>query len=115
MSTAVPPTATQPGATQRSATQLGMIGLGRMGANMVRRLLAAGIGCVAYDLNPEAVAELAGEGAAPAADLAAFVNALAPPRNIWIMVPAAYVGATVDQLRPLLTAGDTIVDGGNSW
>jgi 6-phosphogluconate dehydrogenase len=95
--------------------QLGMIGLGRMGANMVRRLLRAGIECVAFDLNPAAVAELADDGAVPAADLEAFVAALAPPRNIWIMVPAAYVGATVDQLRPLLAAGDTIVDGGNSW
>jgi 6-phosphogluconate dehydrogenase len=110
MSTAVPPTATQPG-----ATQLGMIGLGRMGANMVRRLLRAGIDCVAYDVNADAVADVADEGAAPAADLTAFVAALAQPRNIWIMVPAAYVGATVDQLRPLLAAGDTIVDGGNSW
>ncbi len=96
-------------------TQLGMIGLGRMGANMVRRLMSGGHDCVVYDVAPAAVAELAGEGAVPAGDLAEFVAALAPPRNIWIMVPAAYVGATVDQLVPLLAAGDTIVDGGNSW
>ncbi|HWL42849.1 MAG TPA: decarboxylating 6-phosphogluconate dehydrogenase [Ilumatobacter sp.] len=96
-------------------TQLGMIGLGRMGANMVRRLMHAGHECVVYDVAPAAVADLADEGATPAADLAAFVAALTPPRNIWIMVPAAYVGSTVDQLVPLLEPGDAIVDGGNSW
>ena len=114
MSSAEPPTSPQP-ATQPVATQLGMIGLGRMGANMVRRLMLAGVECVAYDLDPAAIADVARDGAVPAADLAAFVGALTPPRNIWIMVPAAYVGSTVDQLRPLLGAGDTIIDGGNSW
>lgn len=95
--------------------QLGMIGLGRMGANMVRRLMQAGIECVGYDLDQAAVAELAAEGAIPAADLVEFVAALRPPRNVWIMVPAAYVGATVQQLEALLEPGDTIIDGGNSW
>jgi 6-phosphogluconate dehydrogenase len=99
----------------QATTQLGMIGLGRMGANMVRRLMAAGHECVVYDVAPAAVADLADEGATPSADLAAFVAALAPPRNVWIMVPAAYVGATVDQLVALLEPGDTIIDGGNSW
>ncbi len=95
--------------------QLGMIGLGRMGANMVRRLLAAGHDCVVYDVSAAAVDELAAEGATPAHTLQELVAALAPPRNVWVMIPAAYVGATVDDLAPLLAAGDTIIDGGNSW
>ena len=96
-------------------TQLGMIGLGRMGANMVRRLMADGHDCVVYDVARPPIDELADEGARPAYDLAAFVAELTAPRNIWIMVPAAYVGATVDQLTPLLDPGDTLIDGGNSW
>ena len=95
--------------------QLGMIGLGRMGANMVRRLMADGHECVVHDVSPEPVDELAGEGATPAHTLAALVAALEPPRNIWVMIPAAYVGGTVEQLAPLLSPGDTIIDGGNSW
>jgi 6-phosphogluconate dehydrogenase len=95
--------------------QLGMIGLGRMGANMVRRLLRAGHTCVAYDLNEAAVAALEAEGAVGARTLEEFVAALAPPRNVWIMVPAAFVASTVDKVSPLLAADDTIIDGGNSY
>jgi len=104
-----PPPGTQPG------VQLGMIGLGRMGANMVRRLMSDGHRCVVYDIDPAAVAAVADEGATPAVDLARLVAELAPPRNIWIMVPAAYVGNTVEQLAGLLDPGDTLIDGGNSW
>ena len=95
--------------------QLGMIGLGRMGANMARRLMADGHECVAYDLSEAAIVELEGDGAYGARNLEEFVTALAAPRHVWIMVPAAFVGATVDRLAPLLGSGDTIVDGGNSW
>ena len=102
----------QPG---QQTMQLGMIGLGRMGANMVRRLMAAGHECVVHDLSPAAVDELAGEGAVAALALDELVAALAPPRNIWVMIPAAYVGDTVARLAPLLAPGDTIIDGGNSW
>jgi 6-phosphogluconate dehydrogenase len=94
--------------------QLGMIGLGRMGANMVRRLLADGHTCVAYDVNADAVAAIEKEGSGGATDLAAFVEALTPPRAVWIMVPAAFVDSTVTSLEPLLAEGDTIIDGGNS-
>ncbi len=94
--------------------QLGMIGLGRMGANMVRRLMAGGHDCVVYDRAPQAVATLAGEGATGASSLAGLVERLQPPRAIFAMVPAAFVGATVDELRPLLARDDTFVDGGNS-
>ncbi len=95
--------------------QLAMIGLGRMGANMVRRLMAGGHECFAYDVNPESVAEMQAEGATGAADLASLVEAMEAPRNLWIMVPAAYVDGVIDELKPLLSAGDTIIDGGNSY
>jgi 6-phosphogluconate dehydrogenase len=95
--------------------QLGMIGLGRMGANLVRRLMRDGHRCVAYDVNPDAVKSLAAEGATGAESLADFVAKLEAPRNIWIMVPAGIVDQTLAELRPLLEAGDVVIDGGNSY
>jgi 6-phosphogluconate dehydrogenase len=94
--------------------QLGMIGLGRMGGNMVRRLMRAGHECVAFDVSADATARLAAEGATPAASLTAFVEALRPPRTVWLMVPAALVDAEVEALAGLLAPDDVIVDGGNS-
>jgi 6-phosphogluconate dehydrogenase len=94
--------------------QLGMIGLGRMGANMVRRLRKAGHDCVVYDVHAEAVQALAREGATGSTSLAAFVKALARPRAVWLMVPAAVVDATLHDLVPLLEADDVVIDGGNS-
>lgn len=95
--------------------QIAMVGLGRMGANMVRRLMAAGHECVVHDVNEEPIAALEAAGAAGARSLDELVSLLAAPRHVWIMVPAAFVGATVDKLAPLLSPGDTIIDGGNSW
>jgi 6-phosphogluconate dehydrogenase len=96
--------------------QLAMIGLGRMGANMVRRLHHDGHDCVVHDVDPSAVAALVDElGVTGAGTLEDLVAALEAPRAIWIMVPAAFVGGTVERLVPLLDPGDTIVDGGNSW
>ena len=95
--------------------QLGMVGLGRMGANMVRRLLRAGHACVAYDRNPEAVQGAARDGAAPAASRAELVAQLARPRAIWLMLPAAVVDSELAAWLPLLEAGDTVIDGGNSY
>jgi 6-phosphogluconate dehydrogenase len=95
--------------------QLGMIGLGRMGANMVRRLELAGHECVGFDIDPQAVATLAGEGMTGAQSLNTLVDQLAPPRHVWIMVPAAFVDSTIAALAPLLEPGDAIIDGGNSW
>ena len=96
--------------------QLGMIGLGRMGANMVRRLHHDGHDCVVHDVDDAAIAGLEAElGVTGARSLGDLVAAMTPPRAIWIMVPAAFVEATVDSLAPLLDPGDTIIDGGNSW
>jgi 6-phosphogluconate dehydrogenase len=95
--------------------QLGMIGLGRMGANLVRRLMRDGHRCVAYDVSADAVKQLEADGATGATSLADFVGKLEQPRAIWIMVPAAIVQQTIDELRPLLAGGDIIIDGGNSY
>jgi 6-phosphogluconate dehydrogenase len=95
--------------------QLGMIGLGRMGANIVRRLMRAGHECVVYDVDPQAVAALAAEGATPADSLADLAAKLDAPRAAWVMVPAAYAGATVMGLSEHLEAGDVVIDGGNSY
>jgi 6-phosphogluconate dehydrogenase len=94
--------------------QLGMIGLGRMGANMVRRLMRGGHTCVAYDRAPQAVAMLEQDGAQGASSLATFVGKLDRPRAVCLMVPAAFVDATIEDLLPLLESGDIVIDGGNS-
>lgn len=85
-----------------------------MGANMVRRLLRAGHGCVVHDIRPEAIASLVGEGACGASQLEDLVTQLQPPRVVWVMLPAAIVGRTIANLRSLLEPGDIILDGGNS-
>ena len=95
--------------------ELGMIGLGRMGANMVRRLLRDGHRCVVFDRSPQAVRELVAEQAVGASSLAEFVNRLAKPRAVWLMVPAGAVEATIAELGPLLEPGDILIDGGNSY
>jgi 6-phosphogluconate dehydrogenase len=95
--------------------QLGMIGLGRMGANMVRRLLRDDHECVVFDLDADAVSQLAGEGATGADSIEDLVKKLKPPRSVWLMVPAAVVDKTLDDLVPALEAGDAVIDGGNSY
>ena len=95
--------------------QLGMIGLGRMGANMVRRLLKGGHDCVVFDMSQKAVEELVREKAAGATSLQELVQKLQKPRALWLMVPAAVVDKTISDLTPYLEAGDTLIDGGNSY
>jgi 6-phosphogluconate dehydrogenase len=95
--------------------QLGMIGLGRMGGNMVRRLMRGGHQCVVYDVHPPAVQALAKEGATGSGSPAAFVQALRPPRAVWMMLPVALVDRTIAELLPHLAPGDSIIDGGNSY
>jgi 6-phosphogluconate dehydrogenase len=92
-----------------------MIGLGRMGANMVRRLLRGGHHCVVFDMSANAVAALTRENATGAASLAELVAKLAPPRAVWLMVPAAAVDTTIADLLPYLERGDILIDGGNSY
>ena len=92
-----------------------MIGLGRMGGNMVERLMRQGHKLVVFDRSAETVAKYKAMGATPAGDLGAVVAALPKPRVIWIMVPAGDpVDQTIATLKPLLSAGDIIIDGGNS-
>ena len=96
--------------------QLGMVGLGRMGANMVRRLLRAGHGCVVYDRDSARRQELAGEGAIAAASIDEFVSKLETPRVAWVMVPAGpptedVLAALAERMKP----GDILIDGGNSY
>jgi 6-phosphogluconate dehydrogenase len=95
--------------------RIGMVGLGRMGANMVRRLMRNGHQAVAFDRSPDAVAALAKEGADGASSFAEMARQLATPRVVWLMVPAGVVDATIADLVPHLSAGDTIIDGGNSY
>ena len=92
-----------------------MVGLGRMGANMVRRLEQAGIECIAYDVQDAAVTAMEGEGARGARTPHEVIAALAPPRHVWLMVPAAFVGPTAEQFATLMEPGDCLIDGGNSW
>ncbi len=94
--------------------QFGMIGLGRMGANMVRRLMRAGHDCVVWDRASAAVEALAKDGAIGATSLADFVAKLQAPRAICLMVPAAYVDASLAELEKLVAPGDILIDGGNS-
>ena len=94
--------------------QIGMIGLGRMGANMVRRLLRGGHDCVVYDRNAETVATLAGEGATGAESLDDFLAKLNRPRAVWLMIPAALVDSTLNELAQKLDTDDILIDGGNS-
>ncbi len=85
--------------------QLGLIGLGRMGGNMRERLRRAGHEVVGYARN-QAVSDVPG--------LDALVERLSPPRLVWTMIPAEATEQTIDQLSPMLSAGDVVIDGGNS-
>jgi 6-phosphogluconate dehydrogenase len=96
--------------------EIGFVGLGRMGGNMVTRLAQAGHRIVAYDRAADAVKSAAGQGARGAAALAELVTALAPPRAVWVMVPAGEATeATIRTLAEALSPGDTLIDGGNSY
>jgi 6-phosphogluconate dehydrogenase len=95
--------------------KIGMVGLGRMGANMTKRLIEHGHEVAAHDRNPAAVQAIADDGAQPCETLEAVVQALEPPRAVWIMVPSGDpTTSTINALSGLLAPGDTIVDGGNS-
>jgi 6-phosphogluconate dehydrogenase len=96
--------------------QLGMVGLGRMGANLVRRLTAAGHDCVVFDTDPAAVQALVGDGATGSDSLEDMAGKLEQPRAVWVMVPAGDpTSAVVTALSQTLAPGDTVIDGGNSY
>jgi len=96
--------------------ELGMIGLGKMGANMTVRLVQGGHRVVGFARTKAVVDAVVQNGAVGAYSLEQLVRALPPPRVLWLMIPAgAPVDQTLEQLRPLLSAGDLIVDGGNSY
>ena len=92
-----------------------MVGLGRMGANIVRRLHRHDITSVVYDVSPESVKVLAAEGSIGAADLADMAAKLSAPRTVWVMVPAGVTDTTIAAVAEVLSPGDTIIDGGNSY
>ena len=95
--------------------QIGIVGLGRMGGNMARRLLQDGHAVVGFDLDAGARAELEIHGGTGKSSLADLVNALETPRTVWVMVPSGDITqSTVDALAGFMSAGDTLIDGGNS-
>src|ERR1019366_2832908 len=101
---------------QGAGMQLGMVGLGRMGANMTRRLMRGGHTMGVSDVSAEAVKGIAGEGAVASASLDDLVSKLNAPRAAWIMVPSGDpTEKTVQALLGRMQAGDTIIDGGNSY
>jgi len=96
--------------------ELGMIGLGKMGAFMTERLVRGGHRVVGFDRDAAAVKRVVDKGAAGIDSLEKLVGQLKTPRAIWLMVPSgAPVDQTIDQLTPYMAAGDTIIDGGNSY
>jgi 6-phosphogluconate dehydrogenase len=96
--------------------QVAIAGLGRMGINMARRLLRGGHEVVAWNRSPGKVGEIAAEGATGAATLEEMVSLLAPPRAVWLMLPAGTVtDETIERLTKLLSPGDCILEGGNSF
>ena len=94
--------------------QIAIIGLGRMGANITRRLLKAKHECIVYDVNPKSMTPLVENGAVGVQSLEKLVAALKPPRNVWMMLPAAIVDSTIADLSKHLAADDVLIDGGNS-
>jgi len=82
---------------------------------MVRRLIRSGHECVVFDVSQKAVDEIAGEGAKGTVRMPDLVMRLEQPRAIWLMVPAAVVDETIASLTPLLSPGDILIDGGNSY
>jgi len=96
--------------------EIGIVGLGRMGANIARRLMRGGHSVVAFDRNPEVSGALARDGAIAVPSPQELVARLHPPRAAWVMLPAgAVTEAFVKELSGLLSPGDTVIDGGNTF
>jgi 6-phosphogluconate dehydrogenase len=96
--------------------QIGIVGLGRMGGNIAKRLMRNGHDCVIHDVDLQKMVGLSQEGATPAERMADFASLLTPPRLIWVMLPAGRITeSAIDELSTALEAGDTIIDGGNTF
>jgi len=95
--------------------QLGMVGLGRMGANLAHRVVRDGHNCVVYDVNAATVKGLVSNRVIGASSLKDLVAKMVAPRVIWLMLPAAIVQETLDELTGYLAADDVVIDGGNSY
>ena len=95
--------------------QLGMVGLGRMGANLAHRVVRDGHNCVVYDVNAATVKALVSNRVIGASSLKDLVAKMVAPRVIWLMLPAAIVQETLDELTGYLAADDVVIDGGNSY
>jgi len=94
---------------------LGMIGLGRMGASLVQRLVKDGHTCDVHDVNPAAVRKMEGAGVQGRDSMDELVANLSRPRVVWVMVPAAVTGKTIEEVAARMDVGDIIIDGGNSY
>jgi 6-phosphogluconate dehydrogenase len=96
--------------------QIGMIGLGRMGMNMARRLIRGTHEVVVYNRTQEKVKLMEKEGAIGTISMEKLTQKLTPPRVLWIMLPAGgVIDEHISRLTPLVTKGDIIIDGGNSY
>ena len=96
--------------------QIGMYGLGRMGGNMAKRLARRGHAPLVWNITPEPFPDLSREGATIAASIGDLVARLAPPRAVWLMLPAGEITeAAVEAVGARLSPGDALLDGGNSY
>ena len=96
--------------------ELGVIGLGRMGGNIALRLMRSKHSTVVFDASADAVKKIAASGGQGVDSIGAMVAALAKPRAVWVMLPAGKITEeAIDTLSGLLEAGDTVIDGGNTF
>lgn len=94
--------------------QVGLIGLGKMGLNLGKNLMDHKHEVAAFDLNASAVEEMKGYGATGTSSLRELVQSLQSPRILWVMVPHAVVDSVIDEVTPLLSKGDILIEAGNS-
>lgn len=96
--------------------KIGYIGLGKMGKNMVFHLLEQGVEVVAWNRSPEPLTEVEKAGAIKALNLEDLVRQLETPRIVWLMLTAGeVVDEFIEKLQSLLSPGDLLIDGGNSY
>ncbi len=95
--------------------ELGFIGLGRMGLNMALLGVEKGYKVVAHNRGEGPKAEARQAGIEVAASLQDMVVKLSSPKVVWLMVSSDAVDIILEELLPLLAAGDTVIDGGNSF